>query len=60
VQFWCAFAVAALGSFLRIEIELDSLPAHLLKTFVVALAVACLAGRHGDSVWLWLACLVSC
>lgn len=58
VQFCCAFAVAAVGSFLRIEFH--SLPAQLLKTLVVALAVACLAGRYGDSVWLWMACLVSC
>jgi hypothetical protein len=60
VQFWCAFAVAAVGSFLRIDAAFQSLPAHLLKSFVVALAVACLAGRYGDPVWLWMACLVSC
>lgn len=60
VQFWCAFALAALGSFLHIEPALHSLSAHLLKTAVIALAFACLAGRYGDSAWLWIACLVSC
>ena len=62
VQFWCAFVVATLGGFLNVEVMfgLDWLPAHLLKTFVIALTFACLAGRYGDSVWLWLACLISC
>ena len=59
VQFWCAFALAAVGNFLYIEVDLQ-LPAHLLKTFVIALTLACLAGRYGDAAWLWIACLMSC
>jgi hypothetical protein len=60
VQFWCGLAVAALGGFLNLDLAFDSLPAHLLKTFIFALVFACLAGRYGDPVWLWLAGLVSC
>jgi hypothetical protein len=51
VQFVCAFVLAGFIAFLHINLPLDGLPAHLVKTVVIAGGCGVLAGRFGDSAW---------
>jgi hypothetical protein len=51
VQFAFGFVIGGFVAFLNIAPPLDGLWPHLTKSFVVAGACGCVAGRFGDAAW---------
>lgn len=51
VQFGFGFVVGGLGTFFTFNSRSSDITVHLMKTAVVALVTAIVAGRFGDSAW---------
>jgi hypothetical protein len=51
IQFFCAFALAALVAFLHIDAPLDGIWLHVIKMVAIAGICGFLAGRFGDAAW---------